>query len=158
MKKSLLYLSQNFNQTDVDGVVQFIETLNEKRPLIRKISFLTVEIIQNIIHHSDKTPKGETFAYFELLQESDNYIIKSGNLLSKDKTDELEKRLQSVTTLTEEEIKETIIGKLENESFTEKGGAGIGLLSIKKRVKEGMDYTIEYFKEDYNFIHFEIKI
>jgi len=158
MKKSLLYLSQNFNQTDVDGVVQFIETLNEKRPLIRKISFLTVEIIQNIIHHSDKTPKGETFAYFELLQESDDYIIKSGNLLSKDKTDELEKRLQSVTTLTEEEIKETIIGKLENESFTEKGGAGIGLLSIKKRVKEGMDYTIEYFKEDYNFIHFEIKI
>jgi len=158
MKKSLLYLSQNFTQTDVDGVVQFIETLNEKGPLIRKISFLTVEVIQNIIHHSDKTPKGETFAYFELLQESDNYIIKSGNLLSKDKTEELEKRLQSVTNLTEEEIKETIIGKLENESFTEKGGAGIGLLSIKKRVKEGMDYTIEYFKEDYNFIHFEIKI
>lgn len=158
MKMSLLYLSQNFTQSDVDSVVKFIETLDEKGTLIRKISFLTVEVIQNIIHHSDRTPKGETYGYFELLKESDNYIIKSGNLISKENTEELEKRLQCIITSTEEEIKEKIMNRLEQESFTEKGGAGIGLLSIKKRVKEGMDYNIEYFQENYNFIHFEIKI
>ena len=54
MKNSLLYLSQNFTQSDVDDVVKFVETLNEKPALIRKISFLIVEVIQNIIHHSDK--------------------------------------------------------------------------------------------------------
>ena len=64
MKNSLLYLSQNFTQSDVDDVVKFVETLNEKPALIRKISFLIVEVIQNIIHHSDKNPKGEKFAYF----------------------------------------------------------------------------------------------
>ena len=76
----------------------------------------------------------------------------------KEKTEELEKRLQCVTTSSEEEIKEKILNRLEQEGFSEKGGAGIGLLSIKKRVKEGMEYNIEYFKDDYNFIHFEIKI
>ena len=59
MKNSLLYLSQNFTQSDVDDVVKFVETLNEKPALIRKISFLIVEVIQNIIHHSDKNPKGD---------------------------------------------------------------------------------------------------
>ena len=158
MEKSLLYLSQNFTQSDVDDVVKFIETLNEKPKLIRKISFLTVEVIQNIIHHSDKNPKGETFAYFELLKNDETYTIKTGNLLLKEKTEELERRLQCVTTSSEEEIKEKILNKLGDGDFSEKGGAGIGLLSIRKRVKEGMEYNIEYFKDDYNFIHFEIKI
>jgi hypothetical protein len=158
MEKSLLYLSQNFTQKDVDDVVKFIETLNEKPTLIRKISFLTVEVIQNIIHHSDKTQKGETFAYFEIIKDSDNYIIKSGNLLLKENTEELEKKLESVESSSHDEIKQKIMTKLDNGDFSDKGGAGIGLLSIKKRTDRGMSYNIEYFKEDYNFIHFEIKI
>ena len=158
MKNSLLYLSQNFTQSDVDDVVKFVETLNEKPALIRKISFLIVEVIQNIIHHSDKNPKGETFAYFELLKNDEGYEIKTGNLLLKEKTEDLDKRLQCVTTSTQDEIKEKIMTKLNDGDFSEKGGAGIGLLSIKKRTDRGMSYNIEYFKEDYNFIHFEIKI
>lgn len=158
MKNSLLYLSQNFTQSDVDDVVKFVETLNEKPALIRKISFLIVEVIQNIIHHSDKNSKGETFAYFELFKDEEGYEIKTGNLLLKEKTEDLDKRLQCVTTSTQDEIKEKIMTKLSDGDFSEKGGAGIGLLSIKKRTDEGMSYNIEYFKEDYNFIHFEIKI
>jgi len=158
MENSLLYHSGNITQEYLDGVIEFVSKLEEKPALIRKISFLIVETLQNVIHHSDKTPSGETFAYFELLKNNEEYIIKTGNLLFKEKTEELEKRLQCVTTSSEEEIKEKIINKLEQEGFSEKGGAGIGLLSIRKRVKEGMEYNIEYFKDDYNFIHFEIKI
>ena len=158
MEKSLLQYSGNITQEYLDEVIDFVSKLDEKPTLIRKISFLIVEILQNVIHHSDKTPSGETFAYFELLKGEEGHTIKTGNLLLKEKTEELEKRLQCVTTSSEEEIKEKILNKLEQEGFSEKGGAGIGLLSIKKRVKEGMEYNIEYFKDDYNFIHFEIKI
>ncbi len=158
MRNSLLYLNQNFTQEDVDTVVKFIETMDEKSSLIRKISFLTVEIIQNIIHHSDKSSKGETFAYYELIKDGENYIIKTGNLITKENTEALEKRMNCVLSSTEEEIKEKILNRLQNSEFSEKGGAGIGLLSIKKRVNEGMSYEIEVFDGEYNFIHFEIKI
>lgn len=158
MENSLLQHSGNITQEYLDGVIEFVSKLDEKPTLIRKISFLIVESLQNVIHHSDKTPNGETFAYFELLKNEESYIIKTGNLLLKEKTEELEKRLQCVTTSSEEEIKEKIMNKLDNGDFSEKGGAGIGLLSIRKRVKEGMEYNIEYFKENYNFVHFEIKI
>ena len=158
MEKSLLQYSGNITQEYLDEVIDFVSKLDEKPTLIRKISFLIVESLQNVIHHSDKTPKGDTFAYFELLKNDETYTIKTGNLLLKEKTEELDKRLQFVTTSSEEEIKEKILNKLEQEGFSEKGGAGIGLLSIRKRVKEGMEYNIEYFKDNYNFIHFEIKI
>jgi len=158
MENSLLYKTQNFTSIDVDEVVKFIEEINEKPLLIRKICFLTVEILQNIIHHSDKNENGNTFAYYELIKESNTYIIKSGNLISKEHTEEFEKQLQSVTGSTDEEIKEKINHKLKNEDFTDKGGSGIGLLSIKKRVGEGMNYEIEHFIGNYDMIHFEIKI
>ena len=158
MEKSLLYLSKNFTQTDVDEIVTFIETLNEKPTLLRKISFLTVETLQNIIHHSDKTEDGNTLSYFELLKEDNEYTIKTGNLISKENTDKLEKRLDCVTHLTEEEVKEKITNSLKNDNLSEKGGGNIGLLSIKKRTGDGMSYNIEIFKDEYNFIHFEIKI
>jgi hypothetical protein len=158
MEKSLLYRNQNFTQTDVDEIVTFIETLNEKPTLLRKISFLTVETLQNIIHHSDKTEDGNTLSYFELLKEDNEYTIKTGNLISKENTEKLEKRLDCVTHLTEEEVKEKITNSLKNDEFSEKGGGNIGLLSIKKRTGDGMSYNIEIFKDEYNFIHFEIKI
>lgn len=158
MEKSLLYRNQNFTQTDVDEIVTFIETLNEKPTLLRKISFLTVETLQNIIHHSDKTEDGNTLSYFELLKEDNEYTIKTGNLISKENTDKLEKRLDYVTHLTEEEVKEKITNSLKNDNFSEKGGGNIGLLSIKKRTGDGMSYKIEIFKDNFNFIHFEIKI
>ena len=158
MEKSLLYRNQNFTQTDVDEIVTFIETLNEKPTLLRKISFLTVETLQNIIHHSDKTEDGNTLSYFELLKEDNEYTIKTGNLISKENTDKLEKRLDCVTHLTEEEVKEKITNSLKNDEFSEKGGGNIGLLSIKKRTGDGMSYNIEIFKDNFNFIHFEVKI
>lgn len=157
MERTLLYKHQNFTQTDVDDAVKFIETIDEKPALIRKICFLTVEILQNIIHHSDKNENGNTFAYYELIK-NDTYIIKSGNLISKEHTKELEEKLNDVQQSSGDELKEKINDKLMNENFTDKGGAGIGLLSIKKRVNDGMSYNIEYFLEKYNMIHFEIRI
>jgi hypothetical protein len=158
MNNTLLYLSQNFTQEDVDSVVKFIDTIDDKSVTIRKISFLTVELLQNIVHHSDKNKKGETFAYYELIKDGENYVIKTGNLITKENTEGLEKRMNCVLSSTDEEVKEKILNRLQNEDFSEKGGAGIGLLSIKKRVSEGMSYNIEVFEGDYNFIHFEIKI
>ena len=158
MKNSLLYLSQNFTQEDVDDVVKFIDTIDDKSATIRKISFLTVELLQNIVHHSDKNKKGETFAYYELMKDGENYVIKTGNLITKENTEGLEKRMKCVLSSTDEEVKEKILNRLQNSEFSDKGGAGIGLLSIKKRTGEGMSYNIEVFEGEYNFIHFEIII
>ena len=53
MEKSLLQYSGNITQEYVDEVIDFVSKLDEKPTLIRKISFLIVEILQNVIHHSE---------------------------------------------------------------------------------------------------------
>ena len=157
METTLLSYNDDITPEYIGEVIQYVNTLDEKPALIRKICFLIVETLQNVIHHSDKNENGNTFAYFELIKD-DTYIIKTGNLITKEHTDDLDKKIKDVLVLTKSEVKEKITDTLANESFSEKGGAGIGLLSIKKRVNDGMLYEIEIFDGDYNMIHFEIKI
>lgn len=158
MNNTLLSHYGNITPEYIDGVIEVVNSFDEKPALIRKISFLIVESLQNVVHHSDKDSNGDTKSYFELIKNEDSYTIKTGNLISKEKTEDLEKRMDCVLSSTDEEIKEKILNRLQNSEFSEKGGAGIGLLSIKKRTSDGMSYNIEVFEGDYNFIHFEIKI
>lgn len=158
MSNSLLYRSQNFNQSDIDDIVNFIDTLGESNSFLRKLSFLSVEVLQNIIHHSDTDRSGNTYAYFEICKEENGYLIKSGNLITKLNSNILEDKLKILSSLNEDEIKDKIKHNLANEDFTEKGGAGIGLLSIQKRTSKGLDYNLEFFQGDFNFIHFEIMV
>jgi len=160
MEKEIVYHSGNVSSQDVDRVLSVIETEleGENKNIVKKILFLSVESLQNIIHHSDKNTKSETFAYFQLIKEDEFYLIKTGNLITNEKTEGLKKRMECILSSTVEEIKEKILNRIQNSEFSEKGGAGIGLLSIKKKTGEGMSYNIEVFEGDYNFIHFEIKI
>lgn len=160
MGKLIINHSGNVLPEDVETINQKIEDtlIGENKNIIKKILFLTVETLQNIIHHSDKDPKGNTFAYFELIKESDSYLIKTGNLISNENTKTLSDRIHCILKMDEEKINESIKTKLVDCDFSEKGGAGIGLLSVQKKTKKGLNFEIEYFKGDYNFIHFEIKI
>ena len=160
MGKLIIYHSGNVLPEDVEIINQKIEDtlIGENKNIIKKILFLTVETLQNIIHHSDKDPKGNTFAYFELIKESDSYLIKTGNLISNENTKTLSDRIHCILKMDEEKINESIRTKLVDCGFSEKGGAGIGLLSVQKKTKKGLNFEVEYFKGDYNFIHFEIKI
>jgi transcriptional regulator of heat shock response len=160
MGKEIIYHSGNVLSQDVDRIVSTIENKleGENKQVIKKILFLSVETLQNIIHHSDKNTKGETFAYFELIKENDYYLIKTGNLITNETTQTLSDRLHSILQLNEDEVKENILEKISEPEFTDKGGAGIGLLSIHKKTNLGLNFEIEYFEGDYNFIHFEIKI
>ena len=160
MGKEIVYHSGNVLSQDVDRIVSTIETKleGETKQLIRRVSYTSIEFLQNIIHHSDKNSKGETFAYFELIKENDYYLIKTGNLITNENTKILSDRLHCILSLCEEKLKESITNRMLDCEFSEKGGAGIGLLSIHQKTNLGLNFEIEYFEGDYNFIHFEIKI
>ena len=160
MGKLIIYHSGNVLPEDVETITQRIENSlsEENKNTTKKILFLTVETLQNIIHHSDKDSSENTFAYFELIKEHDFYLMKSGNLITNENTKTLSDRLHCIMRMDEEKINESIRTNLVDCEFSEKGGAGIGLLSVQKKTKKGLNFEVEYFKGDYNFIHFEIKI
>ncbi len=153
--KIIIEANGDFIQEDVDKVVSQIESLDEVPSTIRKITFLAVEVLQNVIHHSDGRER--KMSYFRLESGDGVYVIKSGNLIKVESTDTLFKKIVGIDLLTPEEVKSEIIWRLNNEEFSDKGGAGLGLLSIKKRAND-VKWSIEAIDNQYNIIHFTITI
>ena len=54
MGTTLLSYNDDITPEYIEEVIQYVNTLDEKPALIRKICFLIVETLQNVIHHSDK--------------------------------------------------------------------------------------------------------
>ncbi len=143
----------SFTDVDVERVISQIELLRDIPQTIRKISFLAVEVLQNIIHHSDSSK----MSYFNLSNGSGCYVIKSGNLVKVENVETLFKKLTGIDILSPIEVKKEILVKLETEDFSKKGGAGIGLLSIKKKA-QSFSWDIEVVDNQWNLVHFTITV
>ncbi len=143
----------SFTHVDVERVISQIESIDDIPQTIRKISFLAVEVLQNIIHHSDSN----RMSYFSLGNGSGCYVIKSGNLIKVENTETLFKKLTGLDILSPVEVKKEILVKLETEDFSKKGGAGIGLLSIKKKA-QSFTWEIEVVDNEWNLVNFTITV
>ncbi len=143
----------SFTNVDVERVISQIELIDDIPQTIRKISYLAVEVLQNIIHHADSNK----MSYFNLGNGNGCYVIKSGNLIKVENVETLFKKLTGMDILSPVEVKKEIMVKLETEDFSKKGGAGIGLLSIKKRA-QSLTWEIEVVDNQWNLVHFTITV
>lgn len=123
-----------------------------KRSQMKKVLTVLIEILQNVSLHTARFKGNESQAFYMLSHSKDFYNIYSGNLIFKDEVPGLKKRLDNLLSLTPAEVKKMYIETLCNEDFSMKGGAGLGFLTIVKKVDEKIRYSftphdgrLEYF-------------
>ncbi|MEJ6681819.1 MAG: SiaB family protein kinase [Flavobacteriales bacterium] len=113
-----------------------------KRQMMRRICSLLVEALQNISNHSAKDQNGKANSFL-ILEHSDlNFTIKTGNLISADEIITLEQKLNTINRLNENELRKLYIETLCNDNFNQKGGAGLGFLTMAKKINGLLDYQI----------------
>ena len=121
------------------NIEKILINLELKKSLINKVLFVSVEILQNIYHHSSKDNHDyESFS----LSCSDDITIETKNLIDINSVDPLSKKIEQYLSLSLEEIGEEILRRLQHEEMTQKGGASIGLLSILKKTNKNFEYSI----------------
>lgn len=136
----------------------------EKLKLKKKVYNVFVECFQNLFHHSDTPPSDseygsiKKFAAIVLVKEGAFYHISSGNFVKKDKLRFLKDRIDQLNSLTDEEIKVLYRDILKNESFSKKGGGGLGMLDIVRKTGNKLDYYFYDFSEKYIFFTLDIYI
>jgi len=123
-----------------------------KRSQMKKVLTVLIEILQNVSLHTARFKGTESKAFYLLSHSNEYYNIYSGNLIFSDEVSGLKKRLDNLISLTPAEVKKMYIETLCNEDFSMKGGAGLGFLTIVKKVDEKIKYhfsahdgRLEYF-------------
>ncbi|MBN2893947.1 MAG: SiaB family protein kinase [Bacteroidales bacterium] len=132
----------------------------DERKIRRKLFFISVELLQNIHHHAskiivDNLPLG--YFHFVINRISDKiYKISAANFVNRTKFNTLVSRIEQLNLLSEDEIKHLYKTVLNNNEFSEKGGGGLGMIDIKRKSQQKLEYKHLIFNKNLYFFNFSI--
>lgn len=140
-----------------------IRSSKEVRKLRKKVSFIMVESFQNIVRHGSSSSNDEVSGDFPstfLLRNHGNaFYITSVNTIGSHKVADLKKKLDKVNALSPEELKALFTQVLVADEFSEKGGAGLGLIEMVRKSGEPIDYDFVSINNEQSscFMRFKLK-
>jgi hypothetical protein len=139
-----------------------LEAENIYRQKRRKLVNIAIETLQNLQLHSyeyaNDNYAGMTHFFLTRTEGRINIII--GNLVSNDETVVLEDKLKKINSLTDEEVKFLygVIMKQTVVKFSTKGGAGLGLIDMKKKSGNPLNFTFQRVDDKVSFFSLRIEV
>ena len=141
-------------------IEDILDALGVDRQRKRKIVNIAIETLQNLQLHSYPL-NGNDYGFHPLFivgKDEENITINIGNLVANDERALLEDKIRKINSLNDEEIKFLygVIMKQTVVKFSTKGGAGLGLIDMKK--KSGNQLQFSFQKVDDAVSYFSLKI
>jgi hypothetical protein len=131
------------------GISEFyLENKTELGKLKNKVSFLIAECFQNIVRHGGvkeglqtNIPGHSDFFQINILE--DRVVLSSCNLIGNSYVASLEEKMLQVNSLNSEELKKLYNEVLSGGEFSEKGGAGLGLIEMARKSGLPLKYAFK---------------
>ena len=126
---------------------ELIESDVEKA-IVRKIKSSFVESIQNIRTHSkigtSQKLEGHSYGVISVIEKEEEITILSGNVIDPKDEDVIASKIDAINAMDENELKEAYMGQQREGQISEKGGAGLGLMTMARN----SDQDILYYFDD----------
>lgn len=110
----------------------------------KRVSFAISECFQNIIRHKEMPESQQTAqdwpSMFMVRNIGNAYYIGSVNLISNENIDQLREQLLKLNELSEEELRSLYLEQLPTATFSEKGGAGLGLIEMARKSRQKFEF------------------
>jgi hypothetical protein len=127
----------------------------ENNSVQKKVFHVMVECLQNISKHADDFGTNEYIfsgrGIFLVAKGKDDYTVTTGNAVENSKIQELKKLLEQVNSLDKEELTELYKKQIREGRLSEKGGAGLGFIDIKRKTGKNLDYHFLPINDDASF-------
>jgi hypothetical protein len=133
-----------------------VEKLNMKKRIYNTM----VEMFQNIIQHGDdykQTTDGKA-GLFYISENSQEYMLNSGNYISNNKIQILTEKLEYVNRLSFEELEEFYNCRLLDFEIDTAKEAGLGIIDIRLKTDSKLEYNFLKIDENYSFYTLRAKI
>jgi hypothetical protein len=152
--------SQELNKTLLSFTERKFKSENVEDNTRRKIFNIMVELLQNIsknkIENIENTQEKDSV--FILGANHDEYILISSNMIRNDKISPLKERIDQVNSLDKEGLKQLYKDVRLNASFSEKSGAGIGIIDIARKSEKKLEYGFEELTGEYSVFSLLIRV
>ncbi len=126
----------------------------------KRISYLLIESLQNVIRHQD-TPNNDDFSeenLFVVQKTVDSIYLTTANVIDNDKISELEEYLNKVKKLSPAELKAEYHKILMNGVITDKGGGGLGIITMARRTEGRINFEFKKINDNFSYYYFQIRL
>ncbi len=148
-------LNQGIISSLENSVEEKVSSLEISKGPLKKIFFISVETLQNMLIHGHKNNQGEQHNFFLLVKNGVKMNVVSANLISNTAVDAIEKQINVINSFDDEKaLKAYYIEHLENNTMSEKGGAGLGFITIG--MKSGNKLKVDFEKINDQFSLFKL--
>jgi hypothetical protein len=157
-------------QLQFDNIGELIHALKDKMR-IRKISYavykkiliLMIELLENIIRYRENFDSNSKILEnyppeFEITFKQDIYYITSSNPILKLDMVMLDKRLVELNSLDKESIRNLYKATITDGKFSEKGGAGLGIIEMAKMSDEKLTYSFTEIDKDFFYYKLQLVV
>ncbi len=128
-------------ETEVEGKVT--ELAIAKTPL-KKIFFISVEALQNMLIHGGKDSLGHQHNYFVLSKNHAKVEIITANLVNNSNIDKLKQDVERLNSFAEPaDLKSYYMEHLDKNEISDKGGAGLGFITIAMKSGNKLGYSFD---------------
>lgn len=127
----------------------------------KKVYFVLVECLQNLFHHIDvpnRNKEEEKFAMFIIARSDTTYKISTGNFVVHENINVLKEKMDKVNSLTRDELKSLYKVVLNNNTYSSKGGGGLGLIDIVRKTGSKLEYKFHNYNKEFAFFSLNINI
>lgn len=151
---NFLYTGE-FTDDHTDGFIQLnnhqYNAADEHKTLQRRSGFLIAECFQNIIRHNDSK---HSDSYFQIKNNKGVFSIVSGNRIPNENVPKLEEQLEDLNKLDSDQLKDAYRTILNNGDYSDKGGAGLGLIEMARRSKNKLGFHFVPIDDKFSYFYF----
>lgn len=140
--------SQDLVNEISNDVEMFMLDSGDKKGIVKRMFSILVEGLQNIRLHGERDVDGKQTSFFVIDQQNDFYKVSFGNLLKNKNAKSIEERILEVNEIDQEEIKQLYMQVLTNGVISNKGGAGLGFITMAMKSKNTLGYFIDPINDD----------
>ena len=143
------FFSQNTIATMGEVVRLWLDENETSLSQRRKLFSTFVEMAQNILRYSSDSRELHSdeqvmrFGAFCLSVQASQYCLESANLVRAEESDRLRCQLESLQSMSLEEIKRAWKTMLKSETPAYSKGANIGLLTLARDASQPLEFTIQ---------------
>ncbi len=164
-KNLILVYEGEFTQEITKSVLAMAErnmdSMGEESSIKRKVFNVMVECLQNIVRHGeDYNPMNEKkqTAIFMIGKMDDEYVITSGNPVTKEAADTLKEKLDKINSLDKEGLKALYKEIIKGTEISEKGGAGLGFVDMARKSGRKLEYDFHEMNSEHSFFSLKTTI
>lgn len=116
---------------------------NLHKTVVKKVFFICVESLQNMLIHGHKDDNGAQHNFFILYITDKAVKITTANLVSNSAIVKLQNDIDKINSFSDPaSLKAYYLEHLENNELSEKGGAGLGFITIA--MKSGNKLSVDF--------------